>query len=212
MVQQVKLERGNKMIGKWNKSVILTYIGLSISLIGISLIIAKVDIKYAFICLMFAGICDLFDGTVARRCKRTKEEKAFGIELDSLVDVVSFISLPLVILASINNNFYYLPILIIYAIFAIARLADFNITVPKDNKPIKYYEGLPATYAALIFPLVYLLSYVINTGTFIIIYNIISLIVAILFVIRVKVPKPRLVSSIILFVVCIVVTIVYLVV
>ena len=72
------------MIGKWNKSVILTYIGLSLSILGIALIALKVELKYAMICFIFAGVCDMFDGTIARRCKRTKEEKAFGIELDSL--------------------------------------------------------------------------------------------------------------------------------
>ena len=70
------------MIGKWNKSVILTYIGLTISVLGIMLVLFDVDLKYVMICLIVAGICDLFDGTVARRCKRTKEEKEFGIELD----------------------------------------------------------------------------------------------------------------------------------
>lgn len=198
------------MIGKWNKSVILTYIGLSISILGILLILFNINSKYTFICFMFAGICDLFDGMVARRCKRTKEEKAFGIELDSLVDVISFIALPLVILGSINNSFYWLPIYVIYAIFAIARLAYFNITTPNNNKPVPYYEGLPVTYAALIFPVVYILSYFIKENIFLIVYNIATIIVSILFVIKVKIPKPRLVSSIILLVTAIILSIVYL--
>ena len=198
------------MIGKWNKSVILTYVGLGISLLGIMLVLSNVDIKYTFICFMFAGICDLFDGTIARRCKRTKEEKNFGIELDSLVDVISFIALPLVILGSINKKFYYLPIYIVYAIFGVARLAYFNINAPKDNKPVKYYEGLPVTYVALIFPITYLLSYLLKENIFILIYNIVTIIVSLLFVLRIKVPKPRLVSSIILLGSALIVTAIYL--
>lgn len=198
------------MIGKWNKSVILTYVGLGISLLGIMLVLSNVDIKYTFICFMFAGICDLFDGTIARRCKRTKEEKNFGIELDSLVDVISFIALPLVILGSINNKVYYLPIYVVYAIFGVARLAYFNINAPKDNKPVKYYEGLPVTYVALIFPITYLLSYLLKENVFILIYNIVTVIVSFLFVLRIKVPKPRLVSSIILLISALVVTGIYL--
>lgn len=198
------------MIGKWNKSVILTYVGLGISLLGIMLVLSNVDIKYTFICFMFAGICDLFDGTVARRCKRTKEEKNFGIELDSLVDVISFIALPLVILGSLNKKVYYLPIYIVYAIFGIARLAYFNINAPKDNKPVKHYEGLPVTYVALIFPITYLLSYILKENVFILIYNIVTIIVSLLFVLRIKVPKPRLVSSIMLLVSALVVTAIYL--
>ncbi len=198
------------MIGKWNKSVILTYVGLVISVLGIMLTILGVDIKYVMICLIAAGICDLFDGTIARRCKRTKEEKEFGIELDSLVDVMSFIALPLAILFSINSSIFIIPIAIIYAIFAIARLAYFNIETADSNKAIKSYIGLPVTYAALIFPLVFLLSYLLKNSPFIIIYNTITLLVSILFIIKTKIPKPRLVTSIILLLTAIIVSMVYL--
>ena len=198
------------MIGKWNKSVILTYIGLALSVLGLMLVIFGIDIKYTMICLIASGICDLFDGTVARRCKRTKEEKEFGIELDSLVDVMSFIALPLVILFSINNTLFFIPIAIIYSIFAIARLAYFNIKTADSNKAIKSYIGLPVTYAALIFPLLFLLSYLINNNIFIIIYDIVTLVVSTLFIIKIKVPKPRLTSSIILLLTAIAVSIIYL--
>ena len=197
------------MIGKWNKSVILTYIGMSISILGIILVLNNIDIKYTFICFMLAGICDLFDGTIARRCKRTKEEKMFGIELDSLVDVISFITLQIVILGTIVKSLYIIPIIIIYSIFGIARLAHFNITTPNNNKAVKYYEGLPVTYAALIFPITYLLSYVIKENIFIIIYSIVTLLVSILFIIKIKVPKPKLKASILLLLLSIIITIIY---
>ena len=198
------------MIGKWNKSVILTYIGLALSIIGIVLVLYGKNIKYAIICFIFAGVCDLFDGTVARRCKRTKEEKNFGIELDSLVDVSSFIALPLVILGSLNTRLIYLPIYIIYAIFATARLAYFNIETADSNKAVSHYIGLPVTYAALIFPLVFLLKYLIENNLFVIIYNIVTLIVSILFILKVRVPKPGMKLSICLLLLAIVLTIVYL--
>ena len=197
------------MIGKWNKSVILTYFGLTVAILGILLVLFGINIKYAFICLIVSGICDLFDGTIARRCKRTKEEKAFGIELDSLVDVISFIALPIVLVGVINYNLWILPLLVIYGVFAIARLAHFNITSTPSNKPIKYYEGLPVTYAALVFPIIYLLSYFIKDLPFVIIYDLVFFLVSILFITKVKIPKPRLTSSLILVVVAIVVTLVY---
>ena len=198
------------MIGKWNKSVILTYFGLLLSVLGIMLLFLGKEIKYVMICLILSGLCDLFDGTVARRCKRTKEEKEFGIQLDSLVDVISFIAFPLVILFSINSSWYYIPIAIIYAIFGIARLAYFNIKAANTNKAVKAYIGMPVTYAALIFPLVFLLSYLLKDSLFIIIYNVITLLVAILFILKINVPKPRLVSSIILLLIAIIVSIIYL--
>ena len=198
------------MIGKWNKSVVLTYIGFVFSIIGIILITLKVKLEYAIVCLMYAGLCDLFDGTIARRCKRTKEEKEFGIELDSIVDVMSFIAFPIVILATINTTWYFIPIAIIYSIFAAARLAYFNIKTADKNKAISHYIGLPVTYAALIFPIIYLLSYFIENSLFIIIYNVITLIIAILFILKIRVPKPKLIPSIMLIFLAVVLTVVYL--
>ena len=63
------------MLGKWNKSVILSYIGLSFSVLGVFLIFKGLDTKYSIVCFMYAGICDLFDGQIARKCKRTEQEK-----------------------------------------------------------------------------------------------------------------------------------------
>ena len=79
------------MIGKWNKSVILTYISLAISIIGIALLFNGMSIKYPIICLIISGVCDMFDGTVARKCKRNDEEKEVGIQVDSLVDTNCFV-------------------------------------------------------------------------------------------------------------------------
>ena len=197
------------MIGKWNKSVILTYIGLAFGILGIALTLLGVKTKYALMCLMVAGVCDMFDGTVARRCKRTKEEKEFGIELDSLVDTINFLALPLVIVISLNNKLYYLPFYVMYAIFGVARLANFNISTPKNNKPVSYYTGLPVTMAAMIFPLVYLLSLIIKENIFLHIMNITTGITGLLFVLKIKVPKPNLISSIFLLLITIIATTLY---
>ena len=115
-------------IGKWNKAVILTYVGLAIAIVGMALAISGYDIKYAFICLMLSGICDLFDGAVARMCKRDDEEKAFGVQQDSLVDVISFVAFPIVILLSMGyNSVLHIIVYAIFAICGVARLGYFNI-------------------------------------------------------------------------------------
>ena len=57
-------------IGKWNKSVILTYVGLAFSALGIALCFKNVSTLYPLACLMLAGICDMFDGKVARTKKQ----------------------------------------------------------------------------------------------------------------------------------------------
>lgn len=181
------------IIGKWNKSVILTYIGLIFSVCGMMLCITdKASINIVMSCLIIAGVCDMFDGFVARKCKRDEEEKDFGVQLDSLVDSISFIAFPIVIfLKSISNNVFTIIALILFAICGIARLAYFNIKVENNNEPVKFYTGLPVTYTALIFPILYLIKGLLDQNIFeiMIIANI--FIVSIFNILKIKVPKPK---------------------
>ena len=101
------------IIGKWNKSVILSYIGLFFGVFGIYFAIVENNIKIAFTCLILSGICDMFDGTIARKCKRTEEEKEFGIQLDSLSDLVCFGVLPALIGYSLGIKHTYLDPLVV---------------------------------------------------------------------------------------------------
>lgn len=178
------------IIGKWNKTVILTYIGVIISIIGMYFAL-NCKFNYAYSCLIISGICDLFDGKVARMFKRTKEEEQFGIQIDSLADMVSFILFPIIIYMSMGITSWYA--IIVYAIFAlcgIARLAYFNIDVKeeKQDQPIKFYRGLPVTYVALIMPLFELIVRWLNLNF---LYLIEMFIISILFILNIKVIKPK---------------------
>lgn len=198
------------ILGKWNKSVILSYIGFLFSICGMYFCFQK-QLSYAVVCMMYAGICDLFDGTVARMCKRTKEEKQFGIELDSLIDVTSFIAFPICLFYTMGlNKWYFLPLFGVYGIFGIARLAHFNTIVENDNKPVPFYHGLPVTYSALFFSIIYLLKFVLTDLVFIIVLSILIAVVAVLYIVDIKVPKPKLLISIGLFILAIILTILYL--
>ena len=198
------------MIGKWNKSVILTYISLAVGIIGIALLFNGLSIKYSIICLIISGVCDMFDGTVARKCKRNEEEKEFGIQLDSLVDTICFIVLPITILCFTNYSLYFVPVYILYAECGIARLAYFNIKAP-SSRVVSYYEGLPVTYSALLFSVIYLLFYVLGQNVFVYLINFLTIVLAILYVVRIKVPKPRFIASIVLSLIAVIVTIVYII-
>ena len=199
------------MIGKWNKSVILSYIGLLFALLGMALALKGFDTKYALVCLIVSGLCDTFDGTVARRCKRTKEEKAFGIELDGLIDVFVFVAFPITICMTMGlKTKYHLIIYAVYTVFAIARIAYFNITLENADVAVKHYIGLPVTYAAFFLPVVYLLSYVIEKSLFNYIYAGLMIVLAFWYVLRIKVPKPNLMASIFFLLLGIVVSSLYL--
>lgn len=180
------------IVGKWNKSVILTYVGLLFAIFGMYTSIILGNTQYTISCLIIAGMCDLFDGFIARKIKRNEEEKKFGIQLDSLVDVVSFVALPIVLFITTSiNEWYFLPIIFIFGIAGIARLGYFNILVEKVEGPIEFYTGLPVTYTALVFPTVYAFSYIVSPEIFKIILLVSILSIAILNVVKIKIPKPK---------------------
>ncbi|MCR5835545.1 MAG: CDP-alcohol phosphatidyltransferase family protein [Lachnospiraceae bacterium] len=179
------------IVGMWNKSVILTYLGMAFAVLGIYMCFDN-KINYAYCCLIIAGVCDLFDGAVARKVKRNDEEKQFGIEQDSLVDVMSFIALPLCIFITTGgSSFYRVPVFIFFAVSGIARLGYFNVVTADENKAIKYYIGLPVTYTALIFPLVYLLHLVTDQNIFSVINMVAVLVVGILQLLKINIIKPK---------------------
>lgn len=138
----------------------------------------------------------MFDGKVARTKKgRSKSEKQFGIQIDSLCDAVCFGVLPSVIGYSIGmNSWYDVPVLVIFPLCAIIRLAYFNVAEEerqqKTSEIRKTYEGLPVTSVALIIPLLYSFHKDIGTKWFPTVYGFSLLIIAIAFITRFKVKKP----------------------
>ncbi len=149
------------MLGYYNYTIWLTCLGMASAIAGISFSLEGKP-TCAVACLMFAGFCDSVDGMVARTKKdRTVEEQHFGIQLDSLCDIVSFGLFPSVLcytlgVQGIAGNL----VLIFYCGCGIIRLAWFNMleecrTEEKDSK--RYYHGLPITFMSAILPLVYLL-------------------------------------------------------
>ena len=181
-----------KIVGFWNPSVILTYIGMGFAVAGMFLAIRGSRINCSFICFMLSGVCDLFDGAVARRVKRNEEEKAFGVEQDSLVDVISFIAQPLVLFMAMGlTKPLFLILYLFFAVVGVARLGYYNVVTADSEGPVPYYSGLPVTYTALIFPLVYLLKYVLSGAVFEAVFAAAIFIVSVLELAKIKVVKPK---------------------
>ncbi len=183
------------MIGFYDYTVILTYMGFGCGIFGIYNALFG-NSFVAVICLLVCGLCDLFDGKIARTKKRTDDEKSFGIQIDSLSDLVCFGILPIAIGYSIGlNSVLYVPYFILYGLCGLIRLAYFNVLeLKKDtlfNKKKPEYIGLPITSAVLIFPLVYVFKRV-SGVIFPYIYLAVMIIVAILFVVKFKIKKPGL--------------------
>ena len=183
-----------RFIGFYNYTVILTYISLFSSLAGMK---CALDGRpgIAICCLVFSGICDMFDGVVARSKKnRTVDEKNFGIQLDSLCDVVCFGVFPAVFLYfSGINTIGGIVILMFYVLCAVIRLAFFNVLEAKrqmnESGCAKGYRGLPVTSAAIILPFFYLVGMLLPAHVMTIIYYILPAVTGVLFITDFRVPK-----------------------
>ncbi len=208
------------MLGIYDYTVVLTYLSLLSAGAGIMVTLSGKGHPYmGTFFLLFCGLCDAFDGKVARTKEgRSRLECNFGIQIDSMSDVIAFGVLPACIGASVIRTspmiksfcfghnapwygvvlkFVLYGILLIYILAAAIRLAYFNVTEEErqltEKTARKAFTGLPVTSAALIIPTAALLRFIFSP------FADISLIVfavmlgtAFAFVSSLKVPKPGL--------------------
>lgn len=184
-----------KFIGFYDYTVILTYLSLVSSVSGIVLA-SQGRFTWAVVCLLFSGLCDGSDGTVARSKKnRTEDEKAFGIQIDSLCDVISFGLFPALLCFFMGvNGLVGTVIVCAYCLCAAIRLGFFNVMEGKrqqvEEGAAKYYRGMPVTTISLILPPLYFLSLLIkNPAVFPIVLHVLLALSAVLFVLDVRVKK-----------------------
>ena len=186
------------------KSVLLTYLGVIFAITSMYFAFTKMAfaevgyMRYSLVFLILAGICDMFDGKVARMCKRTKEEKELGIQIDSLADTVNFVVLPVVIMSSLGmTNIFELLVYIVFILCGISRLAYFNCNASMDG-PVKFYNGLPVTSTSIVYPVLGLLHGQIPENIFELVYIAATIIIAFLFVAKIKIPKLKGIAYIII--------------
>ena len=204
------------MIGVFDYTVILTYLSLVSGLLGIiTTVTGAGHPEIGIFFLLVSGILDAFDGRVASSKKnRTELEKNYGVQIDSLADLICFGVLPVSIgLAQLRirgifteivksrdyeGSFTVLIILlviaILYVLAAMIRLAYFNSTCEirdEERKAtgITCFTGLPVTSSALIFPLVMIVHFY-SKWDLTYAYFLVMLLVSIAFVLNVKVKKP----------------------
>jgi CDP-diacylglycerol--serine O-phosphatidyltransferase len=184
-----------KFLGVYDYTVILTYMSLFSAFLGMTLA-HRGSFTGAIVCLLLSGLCDAFDGTVARSKKnRTEDEKAFGIQLDSLCDVVSFGVFPAYLCYCLGiQSAAGIVILGLYCVCAVIRLAFFNVQEGKrqqtEGGANKVYRGLPVTTMSMILPPVYLLRFLLPRKVFTILMHIVPAVVGFLFILDVPIRKP----------------------
>ena len=204
------------MIGVYDYTVILTYLSLLSGCTGTIIAMSGLGHPYIGMFLMlFAGLCDCFDGKVARTKKnRTQLELDFGVQIDSFADLISFGVLPAAIgmsllrrsvkyydmpLVDANHQLHWYPVVLIlialfYVLASMIRLAYFNATQEEREQEVResgvsHYTGLPLAAAALVFPIVLMLHYI-PCFDLSIVYFVVMLILAVLYLGRFKIRKP----------------------
>lgn len=206
------------MIGIYDYTVWLTYASLLSAGTGIIVSLAGMGHPYIGVFfLLFCGLCDAFDGKVARTKKNRSEfECKFGIQIDSLSDLVAFGVLPACIgeallrnstaLAFIHGYIKYespwycgvlkigfTAVLVLYVLAALIRLAYYNVTEElrqKTEEGIRTsFVGVPVTTAALLFPFIMLLQYLTKTDISLV-YFVGIILLGLGFLLKIKVPKP----------------------
>ncbi|MDE7389638.1 MAG: CDP-alcohol phosphatidyltransferase family protein [Lachnospiraceae bacterium] len=183
------------MIGFYDYTVILTYMGLFSSIFGITQVLDGHG-KIALVCLAFSGLCDMFDGKVARsKRNRTDDEKLFGIQIDSLCDLICFGILPIAIGYShgIRGPLGFI-ILAYYGVCGLIRLAYFNVLETNkllvENDGSNCYHGLPITSIAIILPVIYIFKFVVTQKVFTLILAVAMLVVGTMFIVDFSIKKP----------------------
>lgn len=183
------------MLGVYDYTVVLTYVSVMISVGGMLFSLNGCP-RLAVLCLAVSGFCDMFDGKIARTKKnRTEAEKRFGIQIDSLADIVCFGAAPALIAYRMGMcGIIGVLILMFYVLAGLIRLAWFNVSEEirqnetEENR--ETYQGLPITSMAIALPILVVFKPLLGRE-FIIALHAMVLIIGLLFITNFRLRKPK---------------------
>jgi CDP-diacylglycerol--serine O-phosphatidyltransferase len=184
------------MIGYYNRSVVLTYLSVIISVYGVFYALES-NYTFAVLALMVCGLCDMFDGTIASKTKRSEPAKKFGVQIDSLCDLLNFGVFPAIIGYAMGlRHIASITCMVLFILAAVIRLGYFNVDEDlrqqeEGDQKRAYYRGLPVTSVAMIIPVFLLINAYLLHREWTVFYPVLLLALAILFVLDFKVKKPK---------------------
>ena len=172
----------------WDPPNLCSLAGLLCAILGIYYAVVGV-FPAAMISMLWAVLFDGYDGIIARGLKgRTDEHKAFGEQLDSLIDIVSFSVCPSVVLMSYGSfSPWLLPGAFVIVSTGVIRLSYFNVFGLVDKAT---YMGLALDNNIIILSIVFLLDRLITQAAFVVILYTTLMVLAILNVAPIRTPKP----------------------
>lgn len=183
------------MLGFYDYTVVLTYLSLMVSVGGMLLSMSGYP-RLAVACLAVSGLCDMFDGKIARtKTNRTEEEKRFGIQIDSLCDIVCFGVLPAIICFNAGmRSFVGIGLLMLYVLAGLIRLAYFNVVEEvrqcETEECRACYQGLPITSMSIVLPMLFMMAPILKRE-FLLTMHICVVVIGILFITNFKFQKPK---------------------
>ena len=142
----------------------------------------------AIIGVLWAVLFDWADGIIARQMKgRTDHHRAFGGQLDSLIDIVSFGVFPAIFLLSYGKfSPWFLPGAFLLVAASVIRLSYFNIFGLIDDKT---YMGLALDNNVIILAFVFLFEGFIDHTVFSIILHALLMVFLVFNLAPVRTPK-----------------------
>ena len=161
--------------------------GLLAALLGLFFAIRGVY-PAALTALLWAVVFDWSDGLIARRMKgRTAEQRAFGAQLDSLIDVVSFSVAPALLLLSVGDfSPWFIPGAFVILATGVIRLSYFNVFGLLDDST---YRGLPLDTNVIVLALLFVFEPLVGVTTFAVVLYIALMLLAALNVAPIATPK-----------------------
>ncbi len=166
---------------------ICSLVGLLSALLGIYFALLG-NYSAAMIGMLWAVFFDWSDGIIARQMKgRNEGQKSFGVQLDSLIDIVSFGIGPAVVLLSYGQfSPWFLPGAFIIVAASAIRLSYFNVFGLVDKST---YMGLALDNNIIILSFTFLFNGLISQTAFSIVLYVLLIALAILNVAPVRTPK-----------------------
>ena len=165
---------------------ICSLVGLLCAVLAIHFAVLEV-FPAAMIGMIWAVFFDWSDGIVARRMKRTEEQRVFGGQLDSLIDIISFGICPAVVLLSYGHfSPWFIPGAFIVVATGVIRLSYFNVFGLVDEST---YMGLALDNNVIVLVFVFLFNGVMSRAGFAVALYILLIFLAALNVAPIKTPK-----------------------
>ena len=142
----------------FNLANLFTMVNIASGLVAVYFI-SRSDFFSAVVFAWIGGAFDIFDGKIARKYALSN---AFGIQLDSFADFLSFVLVPvfLIFQAVYAPQEGYLlvaasAVSVYYVISGLRRLIQFNLNA-EEGEVAKYFTGVPTPLGAILLWFVYL--------------------------------------------------------